>query len=1099
MIGRYDVVSELGRSDSGVVYLATDRLTGAPVALRVVTAPVFHPAGGRRRDDDGPEPIRLRLSRQLRRIASLHHPNLVGVLDYGFDAEKRPFYTQRVIEKHRDLLAAGRGQSFDRRVDYVLQILQGLTYLHRRRVVHGDLRPKTVLVDDSRVRLVNFGLPALYGAGSDDAVYLAPEVRRGEPASVAADLYAAGVLAWELFSERNAAADFGEGSEISTRDVDGRLIPVLEKLLAPDRRRRRCRDAARAIRDLCAALDRPLPEETAAIRQSFLETGRLVGRRRERARLKTLLAAALEGRGGALLVAGESGVGKSRLVEELRTLSLAEGAPVLLGQAAAEGFSPFHSWRRILHHLCLLIDVDDRDAAELGARFPEFVELFGGAVSEPAALEPPAAQQRFLAVVRRLFERLRRPAVVVLEDLHWAGSESLALLLELWRQVDRLPLLLVATYRDDERPDLSLELAEIPSLKLERFDRRAIGEVAETMLGPIGRRPELIELLQRGTGGNAYFLVEAVRALAEDAGRLDRVDPAHLPPQITTLGIREMVERRLQRLPKRVRPLLRLAAVAGREVDVEVLQHLEPGLRPDLWFRFCSDQAVLEAVRGRWRFASDTFRETLAGGMPAGELRSAHRRVAEAITAVHGTGAEQVPELAYHWTRAADAGDPESTALAVDYLERAGGAALAICAHEEAADLLSQGLELLGTLPPAVARSRQEMRLQIHLGAVFMISKGFAAPQAGRAFSRARSLARQTGDRSQLMPALIGLWRFHVVRAELDTAHRLAEAMVRHAESSRHAAHLMLADYVLGTTALLQGDPESGSRNLQASIDRFLKLEAGPRRELEAAAFYLGQNPGVAACDDAALATWCLGYPEHALALSRRALALADKLEHPFSQAFARLLSAWLQQMCGDPQATEQAAAAAIELSQEHGFPEFLVFATAFQAWARARSGRAEQAVGRIRGVLDQRRSAGAELFRPHFQALLAEACGEASRPESGLDLLEDAIENADRAGSGFWKPELHRLRGELYLKLARPNRRQAESCFARALASARRRRERSLELRALLSMARLWHDDEQRLDETRQALEELYASFYEGHDTADLISARRLIKPIEA
>ena len=425
---------------------------------------------------------------------------------------------------------------------------------------------------------------------------------------------------------------------------------MLGKLLEVDPRRRQ-NDASLAIRDLCSALERPSPEEP-AIRRSFLEAGRLIGRRREMARLRSMLEALLEGRGGALLVAGESGVGKSRLIEELRTLGLAEGAVVLWGRAAAEGFSPFDSWRFILRHLCLLVEVENEAAATLAARFPDFRELLKNDGEGLVAFDPPDARRRFMAVARRLFEDLPQPAVVIFENLHWAGSESLELLLELCREVSRLPLLFVATYRDDERPDLAMTLAEIPSIKLERLDRRSVAELVESMLGPPGRDSELVERLERVAGGNAYFLVEAARALAEEAGGRDRIDPSHLPRQISTLGIRAIVERRLQRLPRKVRPLLRLAAVAGRDVDLDLLQALQPDLQKSLWLRFCGDQAVLELDRGRWRFASDVFREALIGGMRASELRSAHRRVAEAIAAAHGTGPEQARAAARRRRRA---------------------------------------------------------------------------------------------------------------------------------------------------------------------------------------------------------------------------------------------------------------------------------------------------------------------------------------------------------------------------------------------------------------------------------------------------------------
>ena len=1091
MIGkRYQVVTELGTSSTGVVYSAVDRLSGSRIALRIVTAPLFEPA-----DDDGASKHRLALSRQLRLIASSHHPNIVGLIDYGFDDRMRPYYTQRLLEQPLGLLEAGRDQPFEARLDLLLQALQGLAYLHRRGVVHGDLRPRTVLVDDRRVQLVNYGLAALREAeAGSEAAYLAPEILAGEEASPESDLYALGILIYELLSGRPAGDGSGDPAgrrgrlEISTRDLDGRVIPVLEKLLAEKPGERYC-DAAEVIVDLTRALDQPLPEETSAIRESFLQRARLAGREQHVERLAALVEAVLEGRGDALLVAGESGVGKSRLLEELRAMSLAAGALVISGRAVAEGYHPYHSWRLILRHLLLLVEVDDAEAAVLLHQVP-------GALSDrdipPApALDPQAARKEFVAVVQRLLGRLERPAVFILEDLHWAGTESLDLMSELARSAARLPLVLVGTFRDDERPDLAMMLAEIPQLKLGRLGREEILELTEAMLGRRDHQDELVDFLQRETGGNAFFLVEMMRALAEEAGRLDHIDPAHLPEQVTTGSIQQILKRRLERLPRRVRPLLQLAAVAGREVDLKLLGALDPNFQPRVWLRFCADQAVLEVDGGRWRFAGESFREALLDDLPVSELRGLHRRVAEAIAAVYGRAAESVAGLAYHWTRAADLSDPEATGLAVDYLERAGHAAMQSCAHTEALRLLNRGLELLGTLPPAARRQRQEIRFQLDLGGVWMMSKGYTAPQAGQAFGRALSLSRQIGESRHRMPALLGLWRFHIVRAELDTARDLAEEMRPLGEGSSRPSRRMLVEYVLGTTLLFRGELEPAARHLGAAIDLYSKLRADSRRALTASAFYLGQDPGVAALDYAGWANWCLGYPQHARALNRRAVALAEELGHPFSQAFACLLQAWQDQLGNDPEVAEASALAAIELSRD--FPYFLTLSTIFHGWARARRGQAEEGLSQIDRALGALRAAGSELFRPHMLALQAEVYGLLSRSEEGLELLAAAIENADRCGSGYWKPELHRLRGDLYLSLSRPNRKSAESCFRQAAQLARDRAEKSLELRALISLVTLLGDQE-RATEPLAALEELYRSFSEGFDTPDLVAARGLL-----
>lgn len=1114
MSGRYDVLSEIGSSSTGVVYLVRDRLTGLEVAMRVITAAVADSPFDAARDEEdregepttGPAPLGfadrrqpsarpLRLLWQLRRIAALRHPHLAGVLDYGIDRGQWPFFTHRLIEDPVELLVAARDRPLLTRLDLMIQMLLGLQYLHRHGAVHGDLRSRTALLDGDELCLVNFGLAALRRAESPaEAVYLAPEVRRGQPATAATDLYSAGILAYQMFSGRVVDAEdlSSEGSlPISTRDVEAPLIPVVEKLLAADPRQR-YDDASLVIRDLCTAFDQPTPPEKAAVRESFLEAARFVAREDELNRLVGLLQQAADGSGQAVLVSGESGVGKSRLIEELRLVGLATHAVVLSGRAASEGFRAYHSWRGILSHLCLLIDVTPEEVAVLDHHLPGLARLLEVAVTEPPTLDPLASQQRFVDLVAGLFARLDQPTVMILEDLHWAGSETLELLLDLHRRSQHLPILFVATFRDDERPDLAQRLEAIPRLQLERFRKAEIASFAESVLGSHGSHPELVAFLQRETEGNAFFLVEIVRALAENAGWLDRIDVTDLPEQVTTGGIERVLKRRLERLPKRVRPLLRLAAVAGREIDGRLLQTLEPGVQLQLWLRFCADQAVLETSEGQWRFASDRYREALVADLSGAELRAVHRTVAEAITATHGKGEAQVPLLAYHWGRAADLEDPEATALAVEFLERAAKLALQSGALREAEELLGRGLELLDTL--SGNRDSQECRLQLAVGGTYLMSRGFTAAEVAHAFGRARSLCERLGRPNELMPTLLGLWRFHVTRAELETARELADEMAAHADQQRLPLRRLLADYVVGSTHLFRGEPEPGFDRLRRALDGYGKLRAGSGADLSEAGFFLGQHPGVAAFADAGWAAWLLGYPDHAVSLNRRAMELAGELGHSFSRAYAFLQEAWLDQMRGDPEATAASSRAVVESCHEQAFPSVLAVSRIFHGWARAKLGDAEAGVDEIRRALDRLRAAGAELFRPTFHGLLAEALAAASHPEEGLEVLRRAIREAERYGSGYWLPELERLRGELNLGLPSPRPRLAARCFEAAVSQARARRERSIELRAWISLAQLEHLGRADRARVMTNLDSLYRGFSEGHHTRELAVARELL-----
>ena len=224
-------------------------------------------------------------------------------------------------------------------------------------------------------------------------------------------------------------------------------------------------------------------------------------------------------------------------------------------------------------------------------------ELLERPILDAPDMDPQATQKRLHGVVEGMLARLKHPLVVILEDLHWAGAESLALLAHLNEGIAGLPVLMIGSFRDDEKPDLPELITGADELKLPRLGPESIAELAESMLGAVGKHPEVVELLKRETEGNVFFLVEVVRALAEEAGRLDRVDGSSLPASISTGGIRKIIQRRLNRVPAQARPLLQVAAIMGRELDTDLLQVLDPDIALSDWLRACSNVAVLRGLR----------------------------------------------------------------------------------------------------------------------------------------------------------------------------------------------------------------------------------------------------------------------------------------------------------------------------------------------------------------------------------------------------------------------------------------------------------------------------------------------------------------------
>jgi serine/threonine protein kinase len=654
------------------------RSTRAPessVLLRETDAP----------NDDLAELLRLTLAREFHLLASLRHPNIISVLDYGFDDDLSPYFTMELLQGAETIMSAGAGRSVDERVDLLAQMLQALAYLHRRGVIHRDLKPGNVLVVDGKVKVLDFGVStqstqasaSTKAARRDDRggiivgtlAYMAPEMLSGGNASEASDLYAVGTIAYELFAghypfrldELYRLRDdiLHRAPDLSA--IDPRLRPVVGHLLEK-RPSARPESVDEVFAELAERTGRPLQVETVATRESFLQAAELVGRDRELGQLSAMLTAAMTGKGGGALVGGESGVGKSRLLDELRARALVDGMVVLRGQATdtgSAGSGPYHVFREVLRGMALSTDLDDFEAGVLQAVVPDLAALIEREVPVRAEIDPEAAHRRLFAVIEGLFARQTVPVLVILEDLHWAGSESLRLLAHLSGRAATQPVLFVGSYRDDERPDLPREVPLLRVLKLGRLTGEGIAALAASMLGEAGRRPWVVDRLHRETEGNPFFLVEVVRALAEDAGALSRVGIEPMPATLPAGGVHLIVRRRLDQVPRRARPLLEAAAVIGRRLDPALLRRLDPAADVEALIRTCANVAVLDVSEGGWRFAHDKLREGLLSALSVPGRVALHRRVAAAIEAEYGDAPEQTMALAHHW---AQAGDTENEA-----------------------------------------------------------------------------------------------------------------------------------------------------------------------------------------------------------------------------------------------------------------------------------------------------------------------------------------------------------------------------------------------------------------------------------------------------
>lgn len=829
-VNRYELGRQLGEGGMGTVYRATDRLTGEVVALKQL-----NPRARRAKARGNSTDSRVSLAREFQVLSGLRHPNIINELDYGFDDEKRPYFTMEYLRGSRTIVQASRNLTLEKKVDLLIQLLQALAYLHQRGILHLDLKPGNVLVDQGQVRVLDFGV----AVDSEEArgvsgtlAYMAPEVLKEQPATKAADLFAVGVIAYEIFAgqhpfnltsmgalikdifgkdpdmstltqsfylhrstgkkekasteppatlppardagleetvqigireglskEANPAVmptlvesplspeerielattitdaefttstneglareawraemsseDVNHGDIINQRTLDAAisahshsltpelitqemqtveehpLAAVIAKLLSKDPAER-YREARDVIGDLCAAIDLSIPEETRAIRESFLRGASFVGRQPELKQLQQTLQATVEGRGGAWLVGGGSGIGKSRLLEELRIQALVKGALVLRGYSLSGSGLPYQVWREPLRRLVLSTELTDLEAGVLKALVPDISALLGRHVPDVTLLEGKVGHQQLLDKIISVFRRQTQPILLILEDIHWE-SESLSFIRRLSALAPDLKLMIVCSYCDDVRPDLPVYLPNVPLLRLTPLENELVEMLSVSMLGPAGNRAELLALLKREGHANPFMLVELICALAEQVGHLDELAAAALPQTVFPNGVSDLVKWRLGRAPQWAQRYLNLAAVGGVSVDLEVMWHLfhpqdevpspqNPASPIDLfatdevvptekdeeilssnlydlsaggtlddWLTICSNAILLERFDNDWRFIHDQIREGILQQIPPSELPAMHRRIAEAYEAAYPDRPAYAAILQRHW------------------------------------------------------------------------------------------------------------------------------------------------------------------------------------------------------------------------------------------------------------------------------------------------------------------------------------------------------------------------------------------------------------------------------------------------------------------
>jgi tetratricopeptide (TPR) repeat protein len=663
LIGRrYQLQEVIGAGGMGEVLRARDRLTGRDVALKRVQVGV--PMLGFDTVPNNLVTLNLALAREFQTLSALRHPNIISVLDYGFEAGNASYFTMELLHAPQTILSYGWDQPLPVQLDLIGQVLQALIYLHRHGVLHRDLKPSNLLVYDGRVKVVDFGLASHFGR-EDNAMaagtlrYMPPEILSGQAATVQSDLYSLGVVFLELLTDQRTAPEIHSVDQwmqsiihilpdFDTLPIPPELKPVLMRLQQkrPEDRYASATEALHALQTLYHTSGQGIVLESPSIRESFIQAAPFIGRADELLTLRKALHDASADQGGVWWIGGESGVGKSRLVNEIRIQALVNGVTVAAGETRDMGNAPYETWRTVIRQLALNVEIRASQFSALSEIVPDLGDLLERELPPLPALEPKMTRARLFAAIAALVRKHPAPLLIVLDDLHWADSGTLDLLDWITSVVESLPILILATWRDDERPHLH---GSGNVLHLKRMTQPEIVALSSAIFGRPDTTPEVVNFLYRETEGNAFFLVEFIRAMAENAGRLDQIRHAALPTSVTTDGVQQIIRRRLDRIPPAARPLLELAAIAGRVLDLPVLQ--AAGISdPAHHLSACSDAAVLEVAGDRWRFSHDKLREATIALLPDAARPALHERIADAIRLVYADTLEAwYTELAHHY------------------------------------------------------------------------------------------------------------------------------------------------------------------------------------------------------------------------------------------------------------------------------------------------------------------------------------------------------------------------------------------------------------------------------------------------------------------
>lgn len=861
----------------------------------------------------------------------------------------------------------------------------------------------------------------------------------------------------------------------------------------------------------------------------------LFGREAELQWLDAALAAARSGQRQLVFVTGEPGIGKTALVDAFISRHAAGGGLWAAQGRCVEQYGTREAYLPVLEAL-------ERLAGQVGAeRLRQTLVRYAPAWlaqlpwlahdADPEALRRALAGATARRMLRELAQALEvlaaeRPIVLWLEDLHWSDYSSLAALTFLAGRRDAARLLLIGSYRPAdvlaaEHPlrgltqDLALH-GQSQRLPLERLSAAA---VAEYLRARFGHLPELAEFIHRRTDGNPLFTVamadnlvrrgdlihERLEGDPQSAGATPTPDGWRLRWPVAELGtdmpdnLRRLIHSQFERLGDDERRLLEAAAVAGTEFSAAAVAAALQGDTAEVEERcaslvhsgrFLRSRPAVSwpdgTLAGGFGFLHALYWQALYDQVPQSRRAQWQRRIGLREEQAYGA---QTAHIATALAMRFEAGRDPLRSL--HYLKLAASGALARCAYRECIDLLRHALGLVPQ-QPAEQQQRRELDLLLPLGAALMAAQGYASDEVAATYRRALSLCRVCAEPGELNRTLRGLWNVALVRADLAQAHQLAGELLTRAnantDASTRPSQIFDAYAKLGQTCMHSGEFAAARQHLEHALSLPLSADDPlPQRESPRVAGYL------------AWVLWYTGHPAQALVRADEALALARRAASPHTSAFTLGFISFLHLFRGEIAQAQDLAQQQEVLSVEHALPYWSAWSGFTLGLVASLQGQPGRGLVAMVDAIAAFGAMGAEVGVAHFHCLHAQACiaaGELTAARGALNLSAALVA---RNGNGYMAAEALRLRGELALveDPTPAGHGAAAEHFARALSLARQQGARALELRAGVSLARLWADQGQR-QRGVELLAPLCTAFTEGADTADLRDARALWRDLQ-